>query len=231
MLVRRSDERGHAEHGWLSTYHTFSFAGYYDPEYVGFRSLRVINQDRVQPGAGFEAHPHADMEILTYVLQGALAHQDSMGNGSVIRPGDVQRMSAGTGVVHSEINHSDQEPVHLLQIWIIPERRGLPPSYEQKSFPLAERRGRLRLVASSDGRDGSVLIHQDVSVYAGSLEQGDRAHHDLQRGRFAWIHVPTGSVDVNGTRLNAGDGAAVVEDGRLDINGQEQGEVLLFDLA
>jgi quercetin 2,3-dioxygenase len=231
MLIRRSADRGLADHGWLRSFHTFSFADYYDPDHMGFRSLRVINEDRVQPGKGFGTHSHRDMEIISYVLEGALEHRDSMGNGSVIRPGDVQRMSAGTGVTHSEFNASRSELVHFLQIWILPERPGLRPSYEEKSFPLSERRGKLRLIASPDGRDGSVTVHQDVSLLAGVLELGERVRYENPAGRHPWIHVATGAFEIGGTRLDAGDAAAVTEAGPLDIVGREAGEVLIFDLA
>ena len=231
MTLRRAQERGHAEHGWLDSFHTFSFADFYDPKHMGFRSLRVINEDRVQPGQGFGTHGHRDMEIISYVLEGALAHKDSIGTGSVIRPGDVQRMSAGTGVRHSEFNGSKTEPVHFLQIWIQPDKAGHPPSYEEKTFSDAEKRGRLRLVASRDGRDGSVTIHQDASLYAGLFDRGEKAAFELARGRYAWIHVARGAVTVNGEVLRAGDAAAIDESGTVEIAGQEQGEVLVFDLA
>jgi redox-sensitive bicupin YhaK (pirin superfamily) len=209
LNIRRANERGHAEHGWLDSRHTFSFADYYDPKFMGFGPLRVINEDRVQPGEGFGTHSHRDMEIISYVLEGELAHKDSMGNGSVIRPGDVQRMSAGTGVTHSEFNHSPSELVHFLQIWILPERERMRPSYEEKHFDDADKRGRLKLVASRDGRDGSVVIHQDVALYAALLENGERVEHALADGRRAWAQVTRGSVQVNGETLVAGDGAAI----------------------
>ncbi len=231
MVIRRAAERGHADHGWLDTHHTFSFADYYDPNHMGFRTLRVINDDLVDPGHGFGTHPHRDMEILTYVLSGALEHRDSMGNGSVIRPGDVQRMTAGTGVTHSESNPSRDEGVHFLQIWILPERHGLAPGYEQRRFDDAERRGRLRLVASRDGRDGSVTVHQDVSVYAGLLDANERTRHALAQGRHAWVHVARGRVRVNDRELSEGDGAALSDEHHVDIEGVAGGEVLLFDLA
>ena len=211
MLIRRAGERGLADHGWLRSFHTFSFANYYDPAHMGFRALRVINEDRVQPGQGFGKHSHRDMEIISYVLEGGLEHRDSMGNGSVIRPGDVQRMSAGTGVTHSEFNASKSELVHFLQIWILPERPGLPPSYEEKSFPIAERRARLRLIASPDGRDGSVTVHQDVNVHAAVLEPGENLRYANPADRHLWIHVATGAFEINGTPLVAGDAAAVTE--------------------
>jgi redox-sensitive bicupin YhaK (pirin superfamily) len=230
ITIRKSEDRGHAEYGWLDTRHTFSFGDYYDPDHRGFRSLRVINDDRVAPGGGFPTHPHRDMEIVTYVLAGALEHEDSMGNGSVIRAGEVQRMSAGTGITHSEYNHSRADPVHLLQIWIHPERTGLQPGYEQKAFPNEEKRGRLCLVASRDGQDGSVTIHQDAAVYATRLASDERVRHDLLPGRHAWVHVARGVSRVNGQRLTAGDGAAFSEVRTIEIVGVEDAEVLLFDL-
>jgi len=229
--VRRSNERGHAEHGWLDSFHSFSFADYHDPAHMGFGPLRVINEDRVQPGRGFGSHGHRDMEIISYVLEGGLAHRDSMGNGSVIRPGDVQRMSAGTGVVHSEANASDREPVHFLQIWIVPERRGLKPGYEQKAFAKEERKGKLRLLASRDGREGSLTIHQDAALYGALLEKGEQVSYEPRASRHAWVQVTRGSVDLNGQRLAAGDGAAVSDERLLTLRGNEPAEVLLFDLA
>jgi redox-sensitive bicupin YhaK (pirin superfamily) len=231
ITLRPSRERGHAEHGWLDSHHTFSFADYHDPEHMGFRALRVINEDRVAPGAGFGTHPHRDMEIVTYVLDGALEHKDSMGSGSVIRPGDVQRMSAGTGVTHSEFNHSKTAKVHFLQIWILPERARLPPSYEEKSFPVAERQNQLRLVAAQDGRDGAVTVHQDVALYAGVLDAGASVSHRLAPGRHAWVQVVRGAVDLGGQRLQAGDGASLSEEAELTLTARDPAEVLLFDLA
>ena len=231
IRIRKSDERGHFHHGWLDTYHTFSFDQYYDPNFMGFRSLRVINEDRVQPGMGFPTHPHRDMEILTYPLEGALQHRDSMGTGSIIRPGELQRMSAGTGITHSEFNASPTEPVHLLQIWLLPERKGLKPSYEQKAFPEAERRGRLRLVASQDGRDGSLTVHQDVSLYAGLLEPGQKVSHRLEPSRSAWVQVARGKVHLNGSALEAGDGAAISKQQEIELGSEDAAEILLFDLA
>ena len=231
ITVRRSHERGHFDHGWLNTYHTFSFDQYYDPRYMGFRNLRVINEDFVAPGRGFPKHGHRDMEIITYILEGALKHEDSMGNGSVIRPGDVQRMTAGTGVRHSEQNASDQERVHLLQIWILPHTVGLEPGYEQKAFTEDERRGRLRLIASEDGRDGSVEVHQDVSLFASVLSAGDEVEHTMDQQRYAWIQVARGSVEVNGETANQGDGVIAVGESSLRIRAQQDAEVLLFDLA
>ena len=211
--TRKSTDRGHADHGWLNTYHTFSFAGYYDQKHMGFRALRVINEDRVQPKKGFPTHPHRDMEIITYVLEGALEHRDSMGNGSVIRPGEVQRMSAGTGITHSEFNHSESELVHFLQIWILPNQEGVKPNYEQKDFPDEEKRNNLRLIASQDGRDGSVSINQDVNLYASIIEQHEETVYHVPAGRHVWLQVARGSVEVNGNRLDSGDGAAVSNEG------------------
>lgn len=232
MITRRpSQERGHANHGWLNTYHTFSFANYYDPAHMGFRALRVINEDWVQPGNGFGTHPHRDMEIITYVLEGALEHKDSMGNGSIISPGDVQRMSAGTGITHSEYNPSRSEPVHLLQIWLLPREKGLTPSYEQRTFTPDEKRGTWRLIAAPDGRDGAVTIHQDVDLFATILETGERVTYRLQPTRHAWLQVIRGPLRANGLSLQAGDGAAVSDEERLDIDAGETAELLLFDLG
>jgi hypothetical protein len=231
LRIRRSDDRGHADHGWLDSHHTFSFADYHDPEHMGFRALRVINEDRVAPGGGFGTHPHRDMEIISYVLDGELGHKDSMGNGSVIRPGDVQRMSAGTGVSHSEHNASKAQPVHFLQIWIVPDRRGHAPGYEQKAFPIDERRGRLRLVASPDGADGSVTIHQDARLHVANLDGDERAELALAPGRQAWVQVARGSVELNGERLATGDGAAVVDETAVTLAGGQGAEVLVFDLG
>jgi quercetin 2,3-dioxygenase len=231
ITVRKSGQRGHFDHGWLNTYHTFSFAGYYDPDQMGQRTLRVINEDRIQPGEGFGTHPHRDMEILSYVVSGALQHRDSMGNGSVITPGEVQRMSAGTGVTHSEFNPSDAEPGHFLQIWILPERKGLTPGYEQRAFSDEEKRDRLRLIASRDGRDGSVTIHQDASVYAAFLTQGRAVTHAFGSGRGGWLQVVKGSVTLKGIALTAGDGAAIEGETELEITAVKDSEFLLFDLA
>ena len=231
IAVRPAAERGHADHGWLDTRHTFSFASYHDPGHMGFRSVRVINEDRVQPAQGFGTHAHRDMEILTWVLEGALEHKDSMGNGSVIRPGDLQRMSAGTGVTHSEFNPSREAGVHFLQIWLLPRERGLPPGYEQKRFPQESRRGRLRLIASGDGREGAVTIHQDADVWTALLQPGESLSHRLAPGRYAWVHVARGAVSLNGSTLGAGDGAAVSDEAALEINGAARAEVLLFDLT
>ena len=229
--IRRAQERGHFNFGWLDTYHTFSFGEYYDPRQMGFRSLRVINEDRVAPGYGFPTHPHQDMEILTYVLAGALEHRDSMGTGSIIRPGEVQRMSAGTGVTHSEYNPSREEPIHLLQIWLLPERRGIRPSYEQKQFAEEEKRGRLRLIASPDAADGSVIIHQDARLYATILDAGAEVTHELAPARHAWVQVVGGEVEVNGGRLGASDGAAGSEEEAVRLKAVAEAELLLFDLA
>jgi len=231
FTLRRAKERGHANHGWLDTYHTFSFGDYYDPRHMGFSNLRVINDDTVSPRGGFATHGHRDMEIISYVLEGALKHEDSMGNGSVIRPGDVQRMSAGTGVTHSEFNASDTEPVHLLQIWVLPEEQGLNPSYEQKAFPDGEKRGRLRLVGSRDGREGSVTIHQDVDLYATLLGDVDSVSHALTEGRKGWVQVARGGVVLNGEPLRAGDGVAIEGPASLTFSGSPEGEVLLFDMG
>ncbi|MGE0592727.1 MAG: pirin family protein [Vicinamibacterales bacterium] len=232
MIIRRSGEdRGRADWGWLDSRHSFSFGEYYDPSHMGFRALRVINEDRVKPGHGFGTHPHRDMEILSYVLEGALAHRDSMGTGSVIRPGDVQRMSAGTGVLHSEMNPSNDEAVHFLQIWLLPDEQGIPPEYEQKHFPLDERRGRLRLVAGKGGREGALAIHQDVDLYSSVLGAGERVRMDLRPGRHAWVQVARGEVSVNGEALRQGDGAAVTNETGLDFEAADGAEFLVFDLA
>ena len=231
ITIRPAEERGHTNLGWLDSYHTFSFGDYHDSGHMGFSDLRVINEDRVKPGKGFGTHGHRDMEILSLVLEGALEHKDSMGTGSTIRPGDVQRMSAGTGVTHSEFNPSKDAPVHFLQIWILPERTGLRPEYEQKSFPEAERHGRLRLVASRDGRDGSVAIHQSASVYVASLDAGQRVEHRPASGRSAWVQLARGSLELNGKALEAGDGAAIGGEAELAIAALEPSELLLFDLA
>jgi redox-sensitive bicupin YhaK (pirin superfamily) len=230
ITLRSAHERGHAQHGWLESYHTFSFADYYDPRHMGFQTLRVINEDRVQPGKGFGTHPHRDMEILSYVLEGALEHKDSLGTGSVITPGEVQRMSAGTGVSHSEFNHSGSELVHFLQIWLLPERAGLPPSYEQRAFPAEEKRRKLRLVASRDGREGSVTIHQAVDLYTSLLDPGEVVTHRLTPGRHAWVQMARGAVRLNDTPLSAGDGAAVSEETQLTVTAEDRAELLLFDL-
>jgi redox-sensitive bicupin YhaK (pirin superfamily) len=229
--IRRAADRGHANHGWLDTWHTFSFSTYRDPRHMGFRSLRVMNEDFVAPGEGFGTHPHQDMEIVTYVLEGALEHKDSMGNGEVLRPGEFQRMSAGTGITHSEFNPSDSEPVHLYQIWLLPERRGLTPSYEQKRFAESDRRNRLRLVASRDAAEGSLLIHQDASIYLSSLDNGQQVSHELAGGRHAWLQVLRGQATLNGRELNTSDGAAVSDERVLTIAAAGDAEIMLFDLA
>ena len=231
ITIRRARERGHFDHGWLNTYHTFSFDQYYDPRYMGFRTLRVINEDFVAGGRGFPKHGHRDMEIITYILEGALKHEDSMGNGSVIRPGDVQRMTAGTGVRHSEANASDSEQVHLLQIWILPHTVGLEPGYEQKAFTEDERRGRLKLIASEDASEGSVTVHQDVKLFASILPAGEQVEHTMDQQRYAWIQVARGAVSVNGEKAEQGDGAIAAGESNLRISAEENAEVLLFDLA
>jgi redox-sensitive bicupin YhaK (pirin superfamily) len=231
ITLRPANERGHAERGWLDSHFTFSFADYHDPKHMGFRALRVINDDWIQPGRGFGTHPHRDMEIVTYVLEGALEHKDSLGTGAVIRPGEVQRMTAGTGILHSEFNPSPTEPVHLLQIWLLPAEHGLKPGYEQRRFPEAERRGRLRLVAARDGREGAVTIRQDADLYVGLLDAGESATHRLRPGRHAWLQVARGAVTLNGRPLQEGDGAAVSDEEALELTGREAAEVLLFDLA
>jgi len=231
LTLRPAKARGHAHHGWLESYHSFSFADYYDAAHMGFRSLRVINEDRVQAGKGFGTHSHRDMEIISYVLEGGLEHRDSMKNGSVIRPGDVQVMSAGTGVSHSEFNGSQTELVHFLQIWLVPTERGITPSYEEKRFSNSEKQGRLRLVASPDGQEGSVTIHTDARLYAGLFGLGEQARHELAPGRHAWVQVARGQVKVNGETLTAGDGAALSDEAHVLLVGVDSSEVLLFDLA
>jgi redox-sensitive bicupin YhaK (pirin superfamily) len=231
LTIRRADERGHANHGWLDSFHSFSFADYYDPAHMGFRNLRVINDDRIAGGGGFGTHPHRDMEIITYVLDGAVQHRDSMGNGSVIRPGDVQRMSAGTGVRHSEFNDSKSEELRLLQIWIIPEKQGIAPGYEQKMFEPSEKQGHLRLVASPTGENGSVTLHADAKLYAAILGPGDRVDHVVPEGRHAWVQVARGKVRVDGHELAEGDGAYTSSPGAIVLDRAEDAEVLVFDLA
>jgi quercetin 2,3-dioxygenase len=230
IVVRRAEERGHADHGWLLSFHTFSFADYYDPQYMGYRSLRVINEDRVAAGRGFGTHSHRDMEIVTYVLSGELQHKDSMGNGSVLRSGDVQRMSAGTGVQHSEFNASTEHSLHFLQIWIIPSKTGLAPEYEEKHYDEAEKRGRLLPIATPDGREGTLHIHQDVTLYAGVLDGDDHVTHLLAPRRYAYLHVALGSVEVNAQHLGAGDGA-MIDDSEIHLQRGQSAELLLFDLA
>ena len=232
ITIRPTQERGRANFGWLDSKHTFSFGNYYDPNHMGFSDLRVINEDKIQPGRGFGTHSHRDMEIISYVLEGELEHKDSIGNGSIIRPGDVQRMSAGTGIAHSEFNGSNSDLVHLLQIWIMPNTAGIEPSYEQKNFPLAERQGQLKLVASADGRGGSVTIHQDASLYVAVLNKGDRVTHNTDQSRSLWLQVAKGSVEVAGQALGAGDGAAITQETALELSATtDNTEILLFDLA
>jgi redox-sensitive bicupin YhaK (pirin superfamily) len=230
ISLRKSEDRGHANHGWLDSHHTFSFGEYHDPAHMGFASLRVINDDRVAAGAGFPTHPHRNMEIVTYMLEGALAHRDSMGNGSVIRTGDVQRMTAGTGVSHSEFNSSDTDPVHFLQIWILPDQTGRAPEYEQKHFPAAEKRGQLRLVASPDGRDGSVSLHQDAFLFATLLESGEQVSHAFGAGRCGYLQVAKGTIKIGDLLLGPGDGAAFAGEPEVVLRGIASAEVLLFDL-
>ena len=231
ITVRRSDERGGGNYGWLDTKHTFSFSDYWDPRWMGFRSLRVINEDYVAPAAGFPTHPHNDMEIITYVLEGKLEHKDSLGTGSVILPGDGQRMTAGRGIRHSEYNPSKTEQVHLYQIWILPEKKGLQPSYEQKSFPTDEKQGKLRLIASPDAKDGSVKINQDARLYVTLLNPGDEISHEFATNRHGWLQVAKGSVEIAGQQLGQGDGAAISDEQKVTIKGGQDSEVLLFDLA
>ena len=230
ITIRKSEDRGHADHGWLDARHTFSFAGYHDPSWVHFGPLRVLNQDRIGAGEGFGTHPHDNMEIVTYVLEGELEHKDSMGNGSRIKPGEVQYMSAGTGVTHSEFNPSPDDPLHLLQMWVFPREQGNQPRYGQKFFPEEERRGKLRLVASPDGAEGSIEIGQEARLYAGLFQEGERDSLQLDPGRGAWLHVATGSVELNGMRLNPGDGAAVQGEERLEISGLDDANVVLWEL-
>ncbi len=231
ITIRPAHDRGAVNIGWLDSRHTFSFGEYYDPNHMGFASLRVINEDKVIPGKGFPTHAHRDMEIITYVLEGALEHKDSLGTGSIIRPGDVQRMSAGTGIRHSEFNASSTEPVHLLQIWMLPEQAGIEPSYEQKTFAEAEKQSKLRLVGSRDGRDGSITIHQNVNLYATALEEGETVNHTLAEGRVAWLQVARGEVQLNDRTLAAGDGAAIAQESLLRLQAIAPAEVLLFDMA
>jgi quercetin 2,3-dioxygenase len=231
LLIRPARARGHANHGWLDSRHTFSFADYYDPQHMGFGPLRVINEDVVQPGAGFAEHGHRDMEIVSYVLQGALEHRDNLGETSIIRPGDVQRMSAGTGIRHSEYNASAMEPVRFLQIWIIPDRSGMTPGYEQKTFPDAERRGRLCLIGSRDAREGSVRIQQDVDLFATILSAGERVSHPIRSGRGVWIQVAGGEMTVNGQSLRSGDGMAILSVDKIDLETLSKAEALVFDMA
>ena len=231
ITVRPSNERGHAYFGWLDSYHTFSFGGYYDPNHMGFRALRVINEDRVAASAGFDTHPHRDMEILTYILSGKLQHRDSMGNTATIVTNEVQRITAGTGITHSEFNASDTDPVHLLQIWILPDTKGLTPSYEEQVFPAETRQGQWRQIAGNQGSDGVVHINQDMSLYATLLQAGEQQSFTLSSNRYAWVQVAQGKISLNGVSLEAGDGAAVSEETLLDFQAQTDAEVLLFDLA
>lgn len=231
ITIRKAEERGHANHGWLDSHHTFSFANYYDPKHMGFRTLRVINEDRVSPSNGFGTHGHRDMEIITYVLEGALEHKDSIGTGSVIQPGEVQRMSAGTGILHSEFNHSQTQPVHFLQIWLLPEKKGLSPSYEQRNFSPAKTPGKLHLVAARDGRENAVTVHQDVDLYAAVLKEGDRISHTLKPQRHTWVQVARGTITLNSLPLNTSDGAAISEETDVVIEATKDAEILLFDLA
>jgi len=230
-LIHDRNARGQTKIGWLDSYHTFSFGSFSDPNRMGFRSLRVINDDRVVRSAGFGTHGHRDMEILTYVLEGALEHKDSLGTGSVILPGEAQVMSAGTGITHSEYNHSQTEPVHFLQIWILPDKQGLKPRYEQKAFPIEEKRGKLRLIAAKDGRDGAVTIHQDVDLYASVLEPGDVINYHVQPHRYAWLQIAQGIATLNGEELRAGDGVEISVEEQLEISTQVGAEILLFDLG
>src|SRR5687768_4731822 len=230
MEIRRAQERGHADHGWLNSWHSFSFADYYDPKHTQFRALRVLNDDTVEPGGGFGTHGHRDMEIVSYVLEGALAHKDNMGNGSVIRPGSVQRMSAGTGVQHSEFNASSGEQVHFLQIWFLPNETGIPPGYEEKYFDDEEKRGKLRLIASPDGADGSVKIHADAKMFAGLVDGGNRVEHDVENDRYIYVHVARGKVSLNGNVLQAGDGAKITGENQLILDQGQEAEVLVFEL-
>jgi redox-sensitive bicupin YhaK (pirin superfamily) len=231
IVIRKAEDRGASRISWLDSHHTFSFSDYHDPEHMGFRALRVINDDTVAPAGGFGTHGHRDMEIITYVLDGALGHSDSLGTGSVIRPGDVQKMSAGTGIRHSEFNHSQTDPVHFLQIWIVPDRGGVKPSYEQINFPREAKLGKLLLVASNEKRDGMIHIQQDAKLYVTVLEGDQRVEHELANGRHAWVHVARGSVTMNGQTLKAGDGAAITAESKIELSAASEGEVLLFDLG
>ena len=231
ITLRPSDQRGGADHGWLKTRHSFSFNTYHDPNHMHFRALRVINEDWVAPGQGFGTHPHDNMEIITYVLQGALEHKDSLGTGSIIRPGDAQRMSAGTGIRHSEYNASKTDQVHMLQIWIMPNQRNVTPGYEQKTFPAAEKAGKLRVIAAPDGRDGAVTIHADTNLYVSTLKSGEKVQHPLAAGRAAWLQVAKGEVQLNGNKLKQGDGASITDEPQLEISATTNAEILLFDLA
>ena len=231
ITVRKANERGHANHGWLDTYHTFSFSSYYDPGHMGFRALRVINEDVVAPGRGFGTHPHSDMEIVTYVLKGALQHKDSMGNGSVLRAGELQRMSAGSGITHSEFNASKDEPVHLYQIWLLPEKRGIEPSYEERTFDPEGKQGQWQTIASRDARNGSMRINQDATVSLASLNGGSKLQYTLKPGRHAWLQIVHGDVTVNETPLQTSDAAAISDEGNISIDSSSDAEIMLFDLA
>ncbi len=231
ITLRPAAERGRADYGWLDTRHSFSFNDYHDVRHMGFRALRVINEDWIAPGKGFGTHGHRDMEIVTYVLEGAVEHKDSLGNGSVLRPGEFQRMTAGTGIEHSEFNPSETEPVHLYQIWLLPQKRGLVPSYDQREFPEEERKGKLRVVASPDGRDGSLTIRQDSQIFLATLAAGERVSYELEQGRHAWVQVLRGSIEINGVEMSLSDGAAISEEGRLALHAKQEAEVMLFDLA
>lgn len=231
ITVRKSDDRGHLNHGWLDTYHTFSFGEYYDPKHMRFRALRVINEDRVAPGAGFPKHPHHDMEIISYVIDGAIAHRDSLGHGATLRPGEVQVMSAGTGIEHSEFNPEKDQPLHLLQIWIMPRARNLPARWDQKAFPMDDRHNRLRTLVSEDGRDGSLTIQQDAQLLGATLDAGQSISHRLDAERHAWVQVVRGRVNVNGETLDAGDGAGISEEEEITVRAEENAELLVFDLA
>lgn len=231
ISLRKAQERGHANYGWLNTYHTFSFANYFDPQYMGFRSLRVINEDTVSPGGGFGAHGHRDMEIITYVLEGALEHKDSAGHSAVLYPGEVQHMSTGTGIMHSEYNHSKSEAVHFLQIWLLPDTKGLKPKYDQRTFDISANSGKLRLVAGKDGKNGAIKVNQDVDLFAGVLKKGDRISYSLASNRHGWIQVARGGINLNGLALEVGDGAALSEVSDIAIEASSDAEILLFDLA
>lgn len=231
LKVRKANERGHADHGWLNTYHTFSFAGYYDPQQMGFRSLRVMNEDRVAPGKGFGTHEHRDMEIVSYVLSGALEHKDSMGNGEVLKPGEFQRITAGTGITHSEFNPSADEPTHFYQIWLLPDRKGNEPSYEQKTFDPAGRENQLQLVASPDGSKDSLLVHQDARIFVANLEQGKQISYSLDDDRHVWLQLLRGSAEINGVQLEASDGVAISNESLFDVKATKNAELMLFDLA
>lgn len=231
IAIRKAEERGHADHGWLNSYHSFSFANYYDPQHMGFKTLRVINEDKVQANQGFGTHSHRDMEIISYVLEGALENKDTMGTSSIILPGEVQVMSAGTGVTHSEYNHSKTDLVHFLQIWITPNQKGLKPRYEQKMYSAEEKHGNLRLIASQDGRDGSVTIHQDANLYASLLDAGQQVNYQINPNRHAWLQVIKGDISLNGKPLAAGDGAAISDENQIAIEAKNSTEFLLFDLA